>query len=148
MFYCIKIGENGLEKLFTLIKEAKSMLSNQQDHKRLLGKVLRSTRQCLNQSKLQSILKNKIPSSYQMQKKAIHFVEFIHSLERTCRLSRVFSFQFCNLENLVRYSKNLAKLVQKNYTRKRKLVKKMTNVLGKKKKKTHHHHHHHDVSID
>jgi hypothetical protein len=44
-FYCIKLGENGLEKLFTLIKEAKSMLSNQQDHKKL---VLRSTRRCLN----------------------------------------------------------------------------------------------------
>jgi len=73
-----------------------------------------------------------------MQRKAIHFVEFIHNLERTCRLSGVFSFQFCNLENLVSSSKNLAKLVQKLYTRKTKLVKKMTNVLGKKnQKKTH-----------
>jgi len=71
-----------------------------------------------------------------MQKKAIHFVKFIHSLERrACRLSGVFSFQFCNLEILVSYSNNLAKLVQKFYTRKTKLVKKMTNVLEKKIKK-------------
>jgi hypothetical protein len=48
-------------------------------------------------------------------------------LEKKNQTSNFFSFQFCNLENLVSSSKNLAKLVQKFYARKEKLPKKNKN---------------------